>query len=70
MFSSKECYKRINKIHEKSLRLVLNDYESSFDSSFSALNETRKTIGSFKSLQLNCSDITQVNTKMRNVNYC
>ena len=23
-----------------------------------------------KSLRLNCSDITQVNTKMRNINYC
>ena len=25
MFSSKGCYKRINKIHERSLRLILND---------------------------------------------
>ena len=32
MFSSKGCYKRINKIHEMSLRLILNDYELSFDS--------------------------------------
>ena len=34
MFSSKGCYKRINKIHERSLRLILNDYESSFNSFF------------------------------------
>ena len=27
MVSSKGCYKRINKIHESSLRLILNDYE-------------------------------------------
>ena len=32
------------------------------------LRSTRKAIG-FKSLRLNCSDITQVNIKMRNVNY-
>ena len=42
MFSSKGCYKRINKIHERSLRLILSDYESSFDISLSTLNE--KTI--------------------------
>ena len=42
MFSSKGCYKRINKIHERSLRLILHDCESSFDSLLSALNE--KTI--------------------------
>ena len=30
---------------------------------------TRKAIG-FKSLGLNCYDITQVNIKMGNVNYC
>ena len=42
MFSSKGCYKRINKIHERSLRLILNDYESSFDSLLSALNEKKK----------------------------
>ena len=42
MFSSKECCKRINKIHETSLRLILSDYESSFDSFLSTLNE--KTI--------------------------
>ena len=30
--------------------------------------QTRKAIG-FKSLELNCSDITHVNMKMRNVNY-
>ena len=42
MFTSKRCYKRINKIHERSLRLILSDYESSFDISLSTLNE--KTI--------------------------
>ena len=42
MFSSEGCYKRITKIHEKSLRLILNDYTSSFDSFLSPLNE--KTI--------------------------
>ena len=42
MFSSKGCYKRINKIHERSFRLILNDYESSFNSLLSTLNE--KTI--------------------------
>ena len=42
MFSSKGCYKRINKIHERSLRFILNDYESSFGSLLSTLNE--KTI--------------------------
>ena len=39
MFSLKGCYKRINKIQERSLRLILNDYESPFDSLLSALNE-------------------------------
>ena len=39
MFSSKGCYKRINKIHERSPRLILNDYESSFNSLLSTLNE-------------------------------
>ena len=38
MFTSKRCYKRINKIHERSLRLILNDYESLFDSLLSTLN--------------------------------
>ena len=42
MFSSKGCYKRVNKIHERSLRLILNDYKLSFDSLRSTLNE--KTI--------------------------
>ena len=42
MVSWNGCYKRINKIHERSLRLILNDYESSFDSLLSTLNE--KTI--------------------------
>ena len=38
MFTSKRCYKRINKIHERSLRLILSDYESLFDSLLSTLN--------------------------------
>ena len=42
MFSSKGGYKRINKIYKRTLRLILNDYESSFDSLLSILNE--KTI--------------------------
>ena len=42
MFSSKGWCKRMNKIHETSLRLILSDYESSFDSFRSTLNE--KTI--------------------------
>ena len=41
MFSYKGCYERINKIHEKSLWLILNDYESSFDSLLSILNEKK-----------------------------
>ena len=41
MFSLKGCYKRINKIHEMSLRLILNDYDPSFDSLLSTLNEKR-----------------------------
>ena len=45
MFSSKGCYKRINKTHERLLRLILNDYESSFDSLLSTLNE--KTINQY-----------------------
>ena len=35
-------------------------------SNFGILDKTRKAIG-FKSLRLNCLDITQVNIKMRNV---
>ena len=42
MFSLKEIYKRINKIHESPLRLILNGYESWFNSLLSTLNE--KTI--------------------------
>ena len=42
MFFSKGCYKRINKINERSLRWILNDYESSFDDLLFTLNE--KTI--------------------------
>ena len=39
MFPSKGCYKRVHKIHKTSLRLVLKDYESSFKSLLSILNE-------------------------------
>ena len=39
MFSLKGCYKRINKIHEMPLRLILNDNNPSFDSLLSTLNE-------------------------------
>ena len=39
MFSLKRYYKKINKIHEKSFKLVFNDYESSFDWLFCTLNE-------------------------------
>ena len=42
MFSSKGCYKRINKILKRTLKLILNGYELSFDSLRSTLNE--KTI--------------------------
>ena len=38
MFSSKGWYKRINKIHERSLRSIINDCESSFSSLLSTLN--------------------------------
>ena len=39
MFSSKGWCKRMNKIHERSLRLILSDYESLFDILLSTLNE-------------------------------
>ena len=39
MISSKVYYKKINKIHERSLRLIFNDYESSLDSLICTLNE-------------------------------
>ena len=42
VFPSKGCYKRIDKIQGRSLRQILNDYESSVDSLLSTLNE--KTI--------------------------
>ena len=42
MFSSKGCYKWINKILKRTLKLILNGYELSFDSLLSTLNE--KTI--------------------------
>ena len=31
MFCSRSCNNKINKLHERALRLVYNDYESSFD---------------------------------------
>ena len=42
MFTSKGCNKRIKKIYERSLRLIFNDYESSFNDMISTLKE--KTI--------------------------
>ena len=42
MFTFKGLNKKINRIHEKSLRLVLNDYQSMLDEMFDTLNE--KTI--------------------------
>ena len=42
MVSSKGYYKRINKIHERSRRLIFSDYQSSFNSLLSTWNE--KTI--------------------------
>ena len=42
MFTSKGCNKKINRTHERSLRLILNDYELSFYDMISTLNE--KTI--------------------------
>ena len=39
MFISKGCNKRIGRIHERSLRLILNDYGSSFYDIISTLNE-------------------------------
>ena len=42
MFTSKELNKKINTIHEKSLRLVLCDRQSTLDEMLDSLNE--KTI--------------------------
>ena len=42
MFASKGCNKRIDGIHERLLRLILNDYDSSFYDMLPILNE--KTI--------------------------
>ena len=42
MFTSKGLNKKINRIHEKSLRLVLNDHQSTLDEMLDILNE--KTI--------------------------
>ena len=42
MFTSKVLNKKINRIHEKSLRLVLNDNQSTSDEMLDTLNE--KTI--------------------------
>ena len=42
MFTSKGCNKRLDRKHERFLRLIFNDYESSFYDMVSTLNE--KTI--------------------------
>ena len=42
MLTSKKLNKKINRIHEKSLRLVLNDHQSTLDEMLDTLNE--KTI--------------------------
>ena len=39
MFTTKGCNKGIDRIHERSLRLILNDYKSSFYDLFPILNE-------------------------------
>ena len=39
MFTSKGCNKRIDKLHETSLRLILNDYDLSCYDILSILNE-------------------------------
>ena len=39
MFTSKGLNKKINRIHEKSLRLVLNDHQSTLDEMLDTLNE-------------------------------
>ena len=39
MFTAKELNKKINRIHEKSLRLVLNDHQSTLDEILDTLNE-------------------------------
>ena len=44
MFSSKGCYKRNTKTHERSLRLILNDYKSSFNSLFAFHLKQKKTV--------------------------
>ena len=52
MFSSKGFYKRINKINERSLKLIFNAYESSFDSLLSTLNE--------KTIHQQCINVLQI----------
>ena len=49
-------------------QLLLHNFEY-LKNEKSFLIEIRKATG-FKSLRLNCSDITQVNIKMQNANYC
>ena len=39
MFTFKGLNKKINRIHEKSLRLVLNDHQSTLDEMLDTLNE-------------------------------
>ena len=55
MFTSKGLNKKINRIHEKSLRLVLNDHQSTLDEMLDTLNE--------KTIQHQCID--RLPTKMR-----
>ena len=52
----------------KTLTLAVNENERI--SSRGKKNKVNKATRKAKSLRLNCSDITQVNTKMRNINYC
>ena len=42
IFTSTDSYKKIKRIHEKCLRLVLNDHQSTLDEILNTLNE--KTI--------------------------
>ena len=66
MFCSKRCYKLINKIEERLLSLILNDYESSFDSLLSTLNDsstlherfTNRSIQIFKWLLLRFNELS------------
>ena len=41
MFTSKGRNKKINRIHQESLRLVLNDHQSTLDEMLDTLNEKK-----------------------------